>query len=102
MGPLTKSQLLDIKVEITDKDALMAPSPEQTLAYLVDHGWKRLTEDGEKPAIWGKPDGGAYEVIHPSSKHYVDYPRRMSDFLRTVSIVEDRSELAVWHDLVSP
>ena len=102
-GSLTKAQLLDIKVEIIDEDALMAPSPERSLAYLMDHGWECLTKDGEKPAVWGNSSHGeAYEVIHPSSKHYLDYPRRMADLVRTLSIVEDRSELAVWHDLVSP
>ena len=97
-----KSDLLDIKVQITDRDALMAPSTEQTLAYLLGRGWERLTGDDEVPEIWKFPiQDEFYEVLRPSSKKYADYALRMSEFVRTLSIAEDRSELAVWHDIVS-
>lgn len=97
-----KSDLLGIKVQITDRDALMVPSTEQTLAYILERGWERLTGDGEVPEIWSLPiQDEFYEVLRPSSKKYVDYALRMSEFVRTLSIAEDRSELAVWHDIVS-
>ena len=98
----TKEQLLAIKVQITDADALSAPTPERTLSYLQDRGWERGSEEGEKPEWWRlRTQDGTYEVIWPSSKAYVDYPRRVAELLRTLSTVEDRSELALWHELVS-
>ena len=102
-GSPTKSQLLDIRVQIIDRDALMAPSPERMHSYLQDQGWERHTEEGERPAYWRLPtNDGHYEVLLPSSKAYLDYPQRVSELLRTLSVVEGRSELALWHDFVTP
>ena len=98
----TEEQLLAIKVQITDADALSVPTPDRTRSYLQDHGWERGSKEGEKPEWWRlHTQDGTYEVIWPSSKAYVDYPRRVAELLRTLSIVEDRSELALWHELVS-
>ena len=97
-----KSDILGIRVQITDRDALMVPSTEQTLAYLLENGWERLTGDDEVREVWKFPiQDEFYEVLRPSSKKYADYALRMSEFLRTLAIAEARSELAVWHDLVS-
>ena len=101
-GSPTKSQLLDIRVRIIDRDALMAPNPERMRSYLQDQGWECYTQEGKRPECWRPPQEGSYEVLLPSSKEYLDYPQRVSELLRTLSIVEDRSELALWHDLVSP
>lgn len=95
-------QLLSVKVNITDAEALSAPTPERMRSYLEDQGWECCTDMGGKREWWQLPaPGGTYEVLLPASKTYVDYPRRVSELLRTVSIAENRSELALWHDLVS-
>ena len=95
-------QLLSVKVHITDTEALSEPTPERMRSYLEDQGWECCTEKGRKREWWQLPaPGGTYEVLLPRSKTYLDYPRTVSEFLRTVSIAENRSELALWHDLVS-
>ena len=99
----TKADLLDIKAKITDAEALAMPSPERMRSYLQYQGWALRTDDGETPEVWAlAASEGIYEILLPSSKKHVDFPRCVSELLRTLSIVEDRSELALWHDLVSP
>ena len=97
----TEEQLLAVKVRVTDTEALSAPSPERMRSYLEDRGWERHTEEALRREWWVLPSqGGTYEVLMPSSKAARDYPQRVSALLRTVSTVENRSELALWHDLV--
>ena len=97
-----EGQLLSIKVRITDAEALSAPTPERMRSYLEDRGWERHNEEVLQREWWELPSqDGAYEVLMPSSKAARDYPKRVSELLRTVSIAENRSELALWHDLVS-
>ena len=99
---VTKERLFAVKVQITDRDALSAPEPERMRSYLQDQGWERCAREGERPEVWRLPThDGPYEVLLPSSKEYLDYPQRVSELLRTLSVAEDRSELALWHDLVS-
>ena len=95
-------QLLSVKVHITDAEALSAPSPERMRSYLEDRGWECRREETLQREWWELPSqDGAYEVLMPSSKAARDYPQRVSELLRTLSIAENRSELALWHDLVS-
>ena len=80
----------------------MAADPERMRSYLQDKGWECLTPDGEVREIWAlTARGERYEVMRPFSKQYADYALRVSDLLRTLSTVEDRSELAIWSDLAS-
>ena len=102
VAAVTKEQLLAVKVQIVDTEALSTPEPERMRSYLQDRGWERCTREGERPEVWRLPvHDGTYEVLLPSSKEYLDHPQRVSELLRTLSIVEDRSELALWHELVS-
>lgn len=97
-----EGQLLSIKVRITDSEALSAPTPERMRSYLESRGWECHREETLQREWWALPSQeGAYEVLMPSSKAARDYPKRVSELLRTVSIAENRSELALWHDLVS-
>ena len=102
VAAVTKEQLLTVKVQIVDAEALSTPEPERMRSYLEDRGWELYTREGERPEHWRLPaHDGTYEVLLPSSKEYLDYPQRVSELLRTLSIVENRSELALWHELVS-
>ena len=102
VAAVTKEQLLAVKVQIVDAEALSTPEPERMRSYLQDQGWERYTREGERPEVWRLPaQDGTYEVLLPSSKEYLDHPQRVSELLRTLSIAENRSELALWHDLVS-
>lgn len=90
-----------MRVQVTDEDALISPYPRNVRLYLRIHGWTRAPIQPNQPDIWTLPASeGAYEVIAPSSQA-LDYPRRMAELLRTVSIAEDRSELEVLRDLVT-
>lgn len=97
-----EKQLLAIKVRITDAEALSAPTTERMRSYLEDRGWQRHTEEALQREWWVLPSQeGDYEVLMPSSKAARDYPKRVSELLRTLSIAENRSELVLWHELVS-
>ena len=92
-----------IRVRVIDKEALLGPSPEGVQEYLAAKGWQfRTSPWGTKATIWAHPcpdEAGDYEVLAPSDKTYGDYAQRMAELLRTLSIVEDRSELDVLRDL---
>ena len=90
-----------IKVHIVDEEALSSPDPEAIHAYLRQRGWQRRGEPPPAPDIWELPTpDGTYEVLAPSPRRLVDYPRRVSELLRTLSIVEDRSELDILDDFL--
>ena len=92
-----------IRVRVIDKEALLVPSPEGVQEYLAARGWQfRTSPWGTKATVWAHPcpdEDGDYEVLAPSDKTYGDYAQRMAEMLRTLSIVEDRSELDVLRDL---
>ena len=116
-----EEQLLAVEVQITDDEALSVPPPERMRSYLEDRGWERHTQCSDGKRYWVEGYGwvqhaegtvlrewwtlpsraGTYEVLMPTSQAHIDYPRRVSELLRTLSIVEGRSELALWHELVS-
>lgn len=91
-----------IKVHIEDEDALSSPDPEAIHAYLRQQGWQRRAEPPPAPDIWELPTpNGTYQVLAPSPQRLADYPRRVSELLRTLSIAEDRSELDILADFLS-
>ena len=78
MAAVTKEQLLTVKVQIIDAEALSVPEPERMRSYLQDQGWERCTEEGGKREVWQLPSQeGTYEILLPASKEYIDYPRRV-------------------------
>lgn len=92
-----------MKLRIFDDDMLAKPQPRDVRVYLRMRGWNRVSSDFyAKPDIWMLPIGESeYEVIAPSSHRAPDYPRRIRELLRTVSVAEGRSELEVFHDLLT-
>ena len=91
-----------MKVQVVDSAALTSPLPRNVRLYLRIHGWSRAPRSIGEPDVWILPTNeGTYEVIAPSSHQAVDYSRRISELLRTVSIAEDRSELEVFRELVT-
>ena len=64
------------------------------------NGWQRRTEVSSTPDVWVLPTSeGTYEVIAPSSQETRDFAKRVAELLRTLSVVEDRSELDLLRDL---
>lgn len=87
-----------MKVHVIDERALSQIRPLEAQAYLRANGW----EPGKSLSVWtlrqGKED---FEVVIPSSTAVRDYPLRMSELLRTLAIIERRSESQVLFDLTT-
>lgn len=75
------------------------PEPRDIRTYLRTHGWQRGPRAAEA-SVWMLPTGqGTYEVIAPSSRAARDFDARLSELLRTLSIVEDRPQEDILDDL---
>lgn len=97
---LQKKHDTNPRVRITDEEALASLDPGQIRSYLEAHGWHRRDLLPSGAGVWVLEAGdGAYEVIAPYSSKRLDYTQRVSELLRTLSIVEDRSELDVLYDI---
>lgn len=91
-----------MRVEIIDEEALTAPSPRNIRLYLQIHGWQRQSVEPTKPDVWTLASkDGTYEVVVPSSREARDLPMRVAELLRTLSVVEDRSELEILRDFAT-
>lgn len=90
-----------MRVQVIDDEALGSPSPRNIRLYLRTRGWQRADSAGA-PVVWALPsDDGTYEIVAPSSRDARDFRQRVAELLRTLSIVEDRSELEVLRDLAT-
>lgn len=70
------------------------PDPRNVRIYLRTHGWQR---DGRN--VWALLGSeGTFEVISPSSRESRDFSERMSELLRTLSVVEDRPAEDILND----
>lgn len=84
-----------------DPNALASPGARRIRLYLRLTGWENGATAGQGPDIWTKNAGGdLYEVIAPTQDAR-DFTARVSELLRTLSIVEDRSESDVLRDLLT-
>jgi hypothetical protein len=91
-----------MRVQFLDVDTLSSPRPRDIRLYLRIHGWTRAVQEERGPDVWTLPIAeSAYELIAPSSRRALDYPRRIQELLRTLSIAEDRSEFEILGDLTT-
>lgn len=94
-----------MRVQITDEQTLASIVPRNIRVYLRMHGWeeRRIADvRGREQSVWSLPsDAGVYEVLSPSSRAARDFPERVAELLRTLSIAEDRSELELARDLAT-
>lgn len=87
-----------MRIRIVDEATLQSPSARNIRTYLRVRGWTRT---GRQPDTWTLEGAdGTYEVIAPSSGAR-DFPLRVAELLRTLSIVEDRSEEDILGDLIT-
>jgi hypothetical protein len=86
-----------MKAAISDSVVLNSLGPLEMMAYLRANGWKRETEIGNKGSIWVHEDD--MDVVLPARRQLGDYALRISEVLRTLSEVEERSELDVLRDI---
>lgn len=89
-----------MRVRIVDEDVLSSPSARNIRSYLRIRGWQRRGSS-LKPDVWTlDTQEGTYEVLAPSSGAR-DFPERVAELLRTLSIAEERSEVEVLRDLAT-
>jgi len=90
-----------MKVMIRDRDALMSIRPLDVVAYLRTHGWIEARDSLIKGIWLLRRDRKEFEILTPLDRRFVDYPNRVSDMLRTLEIVEGRSQLQILTDITS-
>jgi hypothetical protein len=92
------------RVTIRDPEAYRVLDPQRVASYLSSKGWREVETIGDKGSVWvwsprrGKP----FEILLPTRKDLGDYLQRMADALAELEAAEERSQLAIWLDLVDP
>ncbi len=87
-----------MKVQVVDSKALSSRSPQNIISYLQSKGWiGEPREDVARFTLNVLED--EFELLVPLSASARDYPARVRDIVRTLSTVEDRSELDIVRDL---
>ena len=81
------------------------PQPEQIRDYLTSHEWTGESSPSSDVEIftYQEPadDGQPITVFVPGSSSVLFYPLRVKDVVVTVARIEERSEEAVWHDMLA-
>ena len=90
-----------MNVQIRDRAALLSLSLASLRAYLQSRDWTNLGPWGSRPAtIFGKECGGrTWEVIVPHHDTVGGYAEGMAEAVAVLAVVEERSQLDVFHDL---
>ena len=91
-----------MKVKIADKAALARLSLLDVRSYLESQRWRSERRYGNVANVYSAigRDGETVELLLPLREDVADYAARMGDVVATLAEVEDRSEEAVYGDLV--
>ena len=87
-----------MNVDIRDATTVAALRPTEVTAYLRASGWKQQ-DRRDTWAVWSKDED--VEVIVPLSRQLHDFALRMGDVLRTLSMIEQRSQVEIFTDLTT-
>lgn len=91
-----------MKVQIRDGAALRQVSPAQLRAYLEATGWSPQEKAPSMPPVWGKAtDDQPRFVLLALQEHSDAYAQRIAEAVTTLAEVEERSQLAVYYDLLA-
>jgi hypothetical protein len=91
-----------MKAQVNDIDALRALKPLEIAAYLRSKGWRQEADIQTKATLWlHSMDGDEEDVTLPSRSEFGDYALRIQEVLRTLSKVEQRSEIDILRDLLT-
>lgn len=89
-----------MKVTIKDNQILKTIEPSKLAQHLQITGWNQDRILNENSVIWLKDYGGEpAEIILPLNPELADYAARISDALKTLEVVEKRSQLEILGDL---
>lgn len=91
-----------MKVQIRDGAALRQVSPTKLRAYLESTGWVPEEKRPDQPFVWGKAtEGEPRYLLLPLQEHSDVYAQRIAEAVITLAEVEERSQLAVYYDLLA-
>jgi hypothetical protein len=94
-----------MKVTVRDREILSSIEPEELAAHLRASGWHflgRVYDDAG--AIWrlkNEEDGDELEILQPLKTSLADYAARISDAIKTLEVVEKRSQLDILSELLT-
>jgi len=94
-----------MRVTIRDNSSLIGINMLDVIAYLESYGWVK----SEKSSLTAKrlvlnltsKTGEEFEIIVPLEASFRDYGIRMAEILKTLEIVEERSQLEIWKDITT-
>ncbi|HSN98708.1 MAG TPA: hypothetical protein VLS89_10505 [Candidatus Nanopelagicales bacterium] len=91
-----------MKVTIRDEQVLRAIRPEELVAYLRSRGWREHRTLGDVAGLWRMLHGGEHiEVLAPLDPSLGDFASRMLDAIKTLEVVEGRSQLDILRDIAT-
>jgi hypothetical protein len=93
-----------MKVTVRDREILSSIEPEELAAHLRASGWHflgRVYDDAG--AIWRlkNPLYDEEEILQPLKTSLADYATRISDAIKTLEVVEKRSQLDILSELLT-
>ncbi|HAA31673.1 MAG TPA: hypothetical protein DCE56_33180 [Cyanobacteria bacterium UBA8553] len=89
-----------MKVTIRDSQILKTIEPDKLAEHLQKTGWHQDRPLNENSVIWVKDYASEpAEVLLPLNPELIDYAARISDALKTLEVVEQRSQLEILSDL---
>ena len=93
-----------MKVTVRDREILSSIEPEELAAHLRASGWHflgRVYDDAG--AIWRRKNssGDEEDILQPLKTSLADYAARISDAIKTLEVVEKRSQLDILSELLT-
>ncbi len=91
-----------MKVTVRDAFILKCVEPQQLKNYLLSSGWHEDRPFLDNATIWLKkvPLGGEFEILLPLYQNLGDYAARISDAIKILEEVEDRSQIEILSELI--
>ena len=91
-----------MKVQIKDRAAMQSLPIVNLRTYLNSQGWTDIGTWGERPVtIFDKEhDGRTWEILVPHTEDIGGYAEGMAESIAVLAVVEDRSQLDVYYDLL--
>lgn len=90
-----------MRTVIRDQSVLAALSPVDVIGYLRASGWVRETEIGERASLWVRGDNADADITVPHVRGAVDFPIRIGEVIRTLEMIEKRSQEEILADLLT-
>lgn len=91
-----------MNASIHDNVALRSIGAAELGAYLRSSGWHETRLIGDRAAIWQKRNdaGEEFETLVPQKQSLDDYALRIAQTLEALAVVESRSELEIYADIL--